>query len=62
MVILAKNRVVLLDMIGTFKRFLKERDLKLNAGKTKVMIFNKHGKERLEKWIWEGEELEEIKI
>lgn len=49
MVILAKNRVVLLDMLGTFKRFFKERGLKLNVGKTKVMIFNKHGKERLKK-------------
>lgn len=59
-VIVAKNRVALLDMLGTFRRFLKERGLILNAGKTK-MVFNKNEKEKAEKWIWGGEKLEEVK-
>lgn len=58
---MAKNKVVLLDMLGTFRRFLKKRGLMLNAGKTKVMVFNKNEKEKAEKWIWGGEKLEEVK-
>lgn len=61
MVILAKNRVALLDMLGALRRVLKERGLSLNTEKTKVIVFNKHGKERKEKWIWEGREIEEVK-
>lgn len=60
-VIVAKNKVALLDMLGTFRRFLDKRGLMLNAGKTKVMVFNKNEKEKAEKWIWGGEKLEEVK-
>ena len=60
MVLLAKNRVGLMDMMDTLRRFLKEKGLELNIDKTKVMIFNRNGKEKIGKWLWEGRELEEV--
>jgi len=38
MVLLAKNREALLEMMAIFKRFCKDKDLKLNAEKTKISI------------------------
>lgn len=46
-------------MLDALRRVLKERELSME--KTKVIVFNKHGKERKEKWIWEGREIEEVK-
>lgn len=45
MVLLAKNREALLEMMVIFKRFCKDRDLKLNAEKTKILIFNRKKKD-----------------
>ena len=50
-VLLAKNRVALLDM-DTLRRFLKSRKLELCAEKTKT-VFNKCGKKKKELWKWE---------
>ena len=63
MVLLAKNKVALDDMMGTLRRFLKERKLELCVEKTKVMIFNSNskGKEGKEEWIWKGKKIEEVK-
>lgn len=49
-VLIAKNRVALLDMMQTLKGFLKERQLILNTEKSKVMIFNKDRRRKNEKW------------
>lgn len=59
MMLVAKNREALLDMMGTLGRFLKERELVLNVEKTKVMIFNGKKKEKKGTWKWEGKEMEE---
>lgn len=45
MVMVAKNRVAMLNMIDTFKRFLRMRKLELNAEKTKMLVFNRKRKE-----------------
>lgn len=47
MVLLAKNREALLEIIAIF---CKDRDLKFNAEKTKILIFNRKKKEKMEKW------------
>lgn len=36
----------MLDMLNTFKSFLKERKVALKAEKFKVLVFNKEGKRR----------------
>lgn len=47
MVVLAKNKVALEDMMATLKCFLKERKLELCTEKTKVIVFNsKENRER----------------
>lgn len=46
MVLLAKNKKALLEMMAIFKRFCKNRDLKLNAEKTKILVFNRKKKKR----------------
>lgn len=45
-VLVAKNRKALTDMMDTLKIFLKERALELNIDKTNFMVFNKKGKEK----------------
>lgn len=47
-------------MLITLKRFLKERKLVLNVDKTKIVVFNRKGKEKKEKWIWEERRIEEV--
>lgn len=60
MVLLAKNKEALDDMMDTLKRFLKDRKLELSTEKTKVMIFNSGGK--LDRnWKWGKERIEEVK-
>lgn len=62
MVIMAKNRETLLDMMymNTLRKYLKEKGLILNTEKTKVLVFNRKRKEKKEKWTWEGAKLEEV--
>lgn len=50
----------MLDMKGTLKKFLRERELKVNVDKTKMIVFNRKRKEKKEKWLWEGKEIEEV--
>ena len=50
MILLAKNREALIEMMAIFRKFCKDRDLKLNAEKTKVVVFNRKKKEKMEKW------------
>ena len=52
--LLAKNKVALIDTMDTLRRFLKDRKLEL-CEKTKIAVFNKHGKEKKETWKWERE-------
>lgn len=63
MVVLAKNRKAMLDMIETMRRFLRERGLILRVRKTKISVFNKSGNSNMEKWKWVGEEeIEEVRV
>lgn len=48
----AKNREALLDMLDTFRKFLKEKKIALNTEKSKVMVFNKGGKEKKERRVF----------
>lgn len=49
-VVLAKNREALLDMMDTLGRFFKERKLDLSAEKSKIIVFNRKGREKMEVW------------
>ena len=60
LILLAKNKEAVTDMMGTLRRFLKDRKLDLNVEKSKVMVFNSGGREKKRKWIWEGKEIEEV--
>jgi len=59
-VLLARNKVALEDMMLTFGRFLKDRKLELNVDKSKILVFNRKKKERKEEWKWKGKEMEEV--
>lgn len=60
MVLIAKNRKAILDMMNTLKRYLGDRRLILNTKKTKVLVFNRKRNEKVENWRWEGKELVEV--
>ncbi|XP_032673718.1 uncharacterized protein LOC116845308 [Odontomachus brunneus] len=51
----------MLDMMDTLKKFLKERRLELSTEKTKIVVFNRKGRERKEKWKWKDKGIEEVK-
>jgi len=59
-VLIARNREALEDMMGTLRNFLKGRKLELSAEKSKVLVFNKGSKERKEEWKWKGKMIEEV--
>jgi len=59
-VLLARNKVALEDIMLTFGRFLKETKLQLNVEKSKIMVFNRKKRERKEVWKWKGREIEEV--
>lgn len=61
-VLLVENREALLDMCGSMKKFINERKLILSAEKTKVLVFNKGGNMKKEKWKQGKEEIEEVKV
>ena len=60
-VLLVDGREALTDMIETIRSFLKGRYLILSAEKTKIMVFGKKGREKAERWIWDGKEMDEVK-
>jgi len=59
-VLLARNKVALEDIMLTFGRFLKETKLELNVEKSKIMVFNRKKRERKDVWKWKGREIEEV--
>lgn len=61
-VVLAKDRKALCDMMDTLRRFLRERKLELCVKKTKMMVFNKKGRGKKKIWKWQGEEIQEVKV
>lgn len=61
MVLLAKNKVALEDMMDTLKRFLKDRKLEICVEKTKIGIFNSKGRGEREVLKWKKKKLEEVR-
>jgi len=59
-VLLAKNKEALEDMIGTFRKFLRNRKLELNVEKSKILVFNRENNEKKERWKWRGERIEKV--
>lgn len=49
MILLAKNSEALLEMMTTFRKFCKDRELLLNVDKTKILVFNRKRNETKEK-------------
>jgi len=48
-VLIAKNRDAILDMMMTLKVFLKDRSMELNVEKSKILVFNRRGRDKKEK-------------
>ncbi|XP_011705265.1 PREDICTED: uncharacterized protein LOC105460512, partial [Wasmannia auropunctata] len=59
-VTIANNREAMQDIMGTMKKFVKERNLELIVDKTKMLVFNRKRKEKYEKWLWDGKTIEEV--
>jgi len=50
----------MLDMMTTLKVFLKDRSLELNVKKSKILIFNRRGRDKKEKWKWNKKVIEKV--
>jgi len=48
-VLVAKNREAIINMILTLKAFLKDRRMELNTEKSKILVFDRKGREKKEK-------------
>jgi len=59
-VLLAKNKTALQDMMDILKRFLKNRKLELCIEKTKLIIFNSKGERESERVKWLSKEIETV--
>jgi len=59
-VLMAKSKEAIEDMMVTFGNFLKKRRLELSVEKSKVLVFNRGRNERKETWKWKGREIEEV--
>lgn len=61
MALIAKTEAELKEMMRILERYLNNRDLELNVGKTKVMRVSSSGRLSKVNWIWKGEKIEEVK-
>lgn len=50
MILLAKSKEALVDMMSISNRFLKDKKLELCTDKTKILVFNSKGKKKKESW------------
>jgi len=48
-VLIAKNREAMQDMMSVLKEFLRERQLDLNVNKSKILVFNRKSRDKKEK-------------
>jgi len=48
-ILVADNREEMQDKMGSFRKFLKERKLKLSVEKSKLLVFNRKRKEKKKK-------------
>jgi len=58
-ILLAKNREAMMDMMATLKTFLKDKGMELNT-KSKMLILNRKSREKKERWLWNTKEIEEV--
>jgi len=61
-VLIAKNRNAMLDMMITLKIFLKDKSMELNMEKSKILVFNRRDRDRKKKWEWNKKIIEEVQI
>jgi len=59
-VLMAKNRDAMMDMMLTLKIFLKDRGMEFNTEKSKMLVFNREDREKKERWVWNKKEIEEV--
>jgi len=60
LVLIAKNREAMIDMMASLRVFLKDRKMELNADKSKMLVFNRKDREKKEKWKWNEKIIEEV--
>lgn len=59
--IIATTEKVLKKMLKTAEKYLEEKEMTLNVGKSKVLVFSKRDRGREErKWKWKEESKEEV--
>jgi len=59
-VLIAKNREAMQDMMSVLKEFLRELDL--NVNKSKIFVFIRKSKDKKEKWLWNNKVIEEVQV
>ena len=62
MVLMAEKEEEMKSMIERLEKYLEEKKLELNVGKTKILRFRRGGgRMRRWEWRWKGKEMEEVK-
>jgi len=60
LVLLAKNEESTKERMKRLERYLRNKNLQLNAEKSKMLCFRKGGQRRKVKWMWKGKRIEEV--
>lgn len=60
LVLIADRAADLKDMMNAMYRYSERMEMTINAGKSKVMVFNKGSRKSTEKWVIGGNEIEEV--
>ncbi|KAL6268041.1 hypothetical protein P5V15_001123 [Pogonomyrmex californicus] len=61
LVLLAEEEEEMRAMVARLERYIREKGLTINVGKSKMLRFGKgEGRRRRIRWYWEGREVEEI--
>jgi len=60
LILLAKNEESMKETMKRLERYLRNKNLQLNAEKLKMLCFRKGGERRKVKWMWKGKRIEEV--
>jgi len=61
LVLLAKNEESMKETMKRLERYLRNKNLQLNAEKSKMLCFRKRGgRRRRVKWMWKGKRIEKV--
>jgi len=61
LVLLAKNEESMKETMKRLERYLRNKNLQLNAEKSKMLCFRKgRGRRKRIKWRWKGKRIEEV--